>query len=91
MSTTSTATEEPIMSTATATPIEPSQVYTSSRPYERSHLTEPRGRGSWAFCSYTGGVAEGEPVFFSGTLTEAKSAASKHFATLGIQDIAVLP
>jgi hypothetical protein len=77
--------------TATATPIKLSQVYISNRPYERSHLTEPRGRGSWAFCSYTGGVEEGEPVFFSGTLTEAKGAARKHFAALGIEDIAVLP
>jgi hypothetical protein len=88
---TTTATKEPAMSTATATPIKPSQVCISSRPYEGSHLTEPRGRGSWAFCSYTGGVEEGEPVFFSGTLTEAKSAARKHFAALGIRDIAVLP
>jgi hypothetical protein len=59
MSTSPTATKEPAMSTATATPIKPSQVYISNRPYERSHLTEPRGRGSWAFCSYTGGVEEG--------------------------------
>ncbi len=79
------------MSTATAKPIKSSQVDVSNRPYERSHLTEPRGRGSWAFCSYTGGVEEGSPVFFSGTLTEAKRAARKHFAALGIQDIAVLP
>jgi len=49
------------MSTATARPIKPSQVYVSNRPYERSHLTEPRGRGSWAFCSYTGGVERASP------------------------------
>jgi hypothetical protein len=79
------------MSAATATPIKPSQVGISNRPYERSHLNEPRGLGSWAFCSYTGGVEEGEPVFFSGTLTEAKRAARRHFAALGTQDIAVLP
>ncbi len=79
------------MSAATAAPIKPSRVYVSNRPYERSHLTEPRGRGSWAFSSFAGGVEEGEPVFFSGTLTEARSAARKHFAALGIQEIAVLP
>lgn len=76
---------------STATPIKPSQVDVSNRPYEREHFTEPRGRGAWAFCSYTGGVEEGEPVFFTGTLTEARSAARKHFAALGTQEIAVLP
>ncbi len=74
-----------------AVPIKPSRVYVSSRPYERSHLTEPLGRGSWAFCSYVGRVEEGEPAFFLGTLSEAKSAARRHFAALGTDEIAVLP
>jgi hypothetical protein len=66
-------------------------VYFSARPYERSHLKPPRGRGSWAFSSYEGGVEQGEPVFFSGTLTDAKKQAREHFAAQGVVDVAVLP
>jgi hypothetical protein len=66
-------------------------VHFCARPYERSHWKPPRGRGSWAFCSYEGGVEQGEPVFFSGTLTAAKKQARAHFAAQGVVDVAVLP
>jgi hypothetical protein len=71
--------------------VEQVAVHFTTRPFELSHGRLPRGTGSWAFASYEGGRESGEPVFFFGTLTEAKRQARKHFAARGIVDVAVLP
>lgn len=65
----------------------------TTAPYERSHGTAPRGRGSWAFrlsttsAAYDGELA-GEVFWVQGTLAEAKRAAAQHFGTRAL--VAVL-
>lgn len=55
-------------------------------PYRRSHMKEPRGRGSWAFQ-----LRDGEPWFAPvGTYREAKLAAKAHFAQQTTARVAVL-
>lgn len=50
----------------------------TNRAFERSHGRSPRGFGSWAFQATERLAAfdddlVGEPVFFTGTLTDAKA------------------
>lgn len=64
-------------------------------PYERSHGSRPRGQGSWAFCpeaKYADGVGYLDHVHFvTGLYGEAKRAAAKHFAMLGVAHVVVCP
>lgn len=65
----------------------------TTAPFVRSHMRQPRGRGSWAFQRSTGWTAfdrelVGEVRWFQGTLTEAKRQAVES-GMVGL--VAVLP
>lgn len=57
----------------------------STRPYYRSHMKEPKGRGSWAF------DIAGKIEWFNGTYTEARKAAVAKAKEVGAAFVAVLP
>tara|TARA_R110000824_G_C14889720_1_gene644298 strand:- start:179 stop:391 length:213 start_codon:yes stop_codon:yes gene_type:complete len=65
----------------------------TTSPFERSHGRKPKGFGMWAFQPATRQTAfdaelTGEVEFFTGTLTEAKAQARKHFTQAAL--VAVL-
>lgn len=66
----------------------------TTSPYVRSHGSEPRGRGSWAFQAASSQTAfdderRGDVVFFNGTFAQARREARRHFA--GEEFVAVMP
>jgi hypothetical protein len=66
----------------------------TTKPYERSHGTTPRGTGRWAFQATRTWVAFdadlfGEVAFIDGTFTEAKAQAAEVFTDA--ETVAVLP
>jgi hypothetical protein len=64
----------------------------STREYEFNHGAKPRGTGYWFFCP----AARAQQADYldhcfqvRGTYSEAKAAARRHFAALGISEVVV--
>lgn len=57
----------------------------STRQFEFSHGSKPKGQGFWAF------QVGGETLFFEGTLTQAKAQATKAAKAAGVRQVEVLP
>jgi len=62
-------------------------VEVSTREYEFAHGRAPRGVGNWAF--FVAGNAAREPFWFNGSYGQARVAAVRHFAALGVTDVVV--
>lgn len=55
--------------------------------YYRSHLTQPKGRGSWLFEDEAGNIV----FMFNGTYAEARRAAIAHCKANGLRGLYVCP
>ena len=53
----------------------------STRAYERSHFSKPKGTGMWGFALHSNPEPD-EMQFFYGSLTQAKAQAKAYYAQM---------